>query len=107
MFPDLGHGDGWATRRTQELSGPSENVPVKLGLSSSNYSRSETVDSPVTEADGLHHQPRPTERQTPEILTYALGGADADSFTIDRSTAQIEHQGGRGFRLQRRRTLTP
>ena len=27
--------------------------------------------------------------ETPEILTYTLGGPDADSFTIDRSTAQI------------------
>ena len=26
---------------------------------------------------------------SPEILTYSLGGADADSFSIDRSTAQI------------------
>ena len=27
--------------------------------------------------------------ETPEILTYSLGGPDADSFTIDRGTAQI------------------
>ena len=27
--------------------------------------------------------------QQPEILTYTLGGPDADSFTIDRGTAQL------------------
>ena len=30
-----------------------------------------------------------TGDETAEILTYSLGGPDADSFTIDRSTAQI------------------
>ena len=33
--------------------------------------------------------PRTTECATPEILTYTLGGPDADSFTINRGTAQI------------------
>ena len=34
----------------------------------------------ITQTDGV---------QTPETLTYSLGGPDAASFTIDRSTAQL------------------
>ena len=44
------------------------------------------VGLPVTAMDFITPN---TGTPTPEILTYSLGGPDADSFSIDRRTAQI------------------
>ena len=45
------------------------------------------VGAVVTATDSITAERR--SDNTDEILTYTLGGSDADSFTINRSTAQI------------------
>ena len=61
-----------------------ENVPVIGGATATMAIR--TVGAPVTATDSITANDGGT---IPEILTYTLGGPDADSFTIDRGTAQI------------------
>ena len=46
------------------------------------------VGAAVTATDSIIVKRAP-EFTIPEILTYTLGGPDADSFTIDRASAQI------------------
>ena len=61
-----------------------ENVP-KTGVT-------EAIRAPenrlARHGNGLHHGGRRNNNRV-EILTYTMGGPDADSFSIDRSTAQI------------------
>ena len=47
-----------------------------------------SIDGPVVAMDFII-APADGADATPEILTYTLGGPDADSFTIDRGTAQL------------------
>ena len=61
-----------------------ENAPM-IGETDS-ITGARTVGSPVVATDDITMNDGST---IPEILTYSMGGPDADSFTINRSTAQI------------------
>ena len=63
-----------AARRPQERS-VDENT-----ASAQNIGTPVTATDFITATDGV---------QTPEILTYSLGGADAASFSIDRTNGQL------------------
>ena len=62
-----------------------ENVPVIGNVAATELVR--TIGEPVVAMDFIIAPADGAE--TPEILTYTLGGPDADSFTIDRGTAQL------------------
>ena len=72
-------------RQTDQERSIGENVPVIGVVPATMLVRPigapvVAMDSIIAPADGM---------ETPEILTYTLGGPDADSFTIDRGTAQL------------------
>ena len=82
MFPDQdAEMDGDQTDQERSVL---ENVPAIGSALATEPVR--PVGDPVTAMDFITVN---VGTQTPEILTYSLGGPDADSFTIDRGTAQI------------------
>ena len=64
-----------------------------------------TIGDPVI-ADGLHHHPGRRNAETPEILTYALGGPDADSFSINRETARLSTKADLDYETKDTYTVT-
>ena len=77
FFPDL--DDEMEGEQTDQERSIGENVPA-TELVRTIGDAVVAMDFIIAPADGA---------KTPEILTYTLGGPDADSFTIDRGTAQI------------------
>ncbi len=82
VFPD--QDDEMEGEQTDQNRMVGENVPV-IGDSLATAAI-RNVGAPVVATDFITGN---DGMQTPEILTYTLGGPDGDSFTINRSTAQI------------------
>ena len=82
VFPD--QDDEMEGEQTDQNQMVGENVPV-IGDSLATAAI-RNVGAPVVATDFITGN---DGMQTPEILTYTLGGPDGDSFTINRSTAQI------------------
>ena len=83
VFPDL--DDEMEGDQTDQERSVLENVPAIGDAVATVLVR--TIGDPVVAMDFIIAPADGTE--TAEILTYALGGPDADSFTIGRGTAQI------------------
>ncbi len=83
VFPD--QNDEMEGDQTDQDRSVLENVPAIGGAAATDLVR--TIGDPVIAMDFIITPADGTE--TPEILTYALGGPDADSFTINRATAQL------------------
>ena len=73
FFPDL--DDEMDGDQTDAVRSVRETVPM-IGMNVCNLPRSETVGAPVTAMDFITMDER--RMQSPEILTYTLGGPDAD-----------------------------
>ena len=82
VFPD--QDDEMEGDQTDQVRMVGENVPVIGTNDATDPVRN--VGLPVVAMDFITAN---AGTMLPEILTYSLGGPDADSFTIDRSTAQI------------------
>ena len=72
-------------RQTDQKRMIGENVPAVGEAGATELVR--TIGNPVVAMDFIIAPD--TGAETPEILTYTLGGPDAASFSIDRGTAQI------------------
>ena len=83
VFPD--QDDEMDGRQTDQERSIGENVPV-IGSAAATVLVREIPD-PVVAMDSIINPESGVA--TPEILTYTLGGPDADSFTIDRGTALL------------------
>ena len=83
VFPDQDtEMDGDQTDQERSIA---ENVPAIGDDAATALVR--TIGDPVVAMDSIIAPD--TGDPTPEILTYSLGGPDADSFTINRETAQL------------------
>ena len=83
VFPD--QDDEMEGDQTDQMRMVGENVPMIRSESATELVR--PIGDPVVAMDFIIAPD--TGDEEPEILTYTLGGPDADSFTIDRGTAQL------------------
>ena len=83
VFPD--QDEEMEGDQTDQMRMVGENVPV-IGTAPATI-LVRIIGLPVVAMDFIIAPADGTE--TPEILTYTLGGPDADSFSIDRGTAQL------------------
>ena len=82
VFPD--QDDEMEGDQTDQERSIAENVPAIATALATLLVR--PIDDPVIAMDFITPN---TGAPTPEILTYSLGGPDADSFSIDRGTAVL------------------